>query len=188
MKNVMIKRTPLVGRRGLLGRFARSRSGAAALEFAFVAPIFFTLAFSIIEGAWQFTRIALIENAASTVSRMIYTGQVSSGSISQSDLEKLVCNEVEAVVDCDGDVSIEVTRIAKFTDIPSSNAVCKDKDDSSPSSPGYDWTSGDDIVYVRICVTVDVLTPGLGLGLMLPKTSSDKYQVITSLVFRNEPF
>ena len=188
MKMVLNRKSPLATRRGLLGRFARSRSGAAALEFAFVAPIFFTLAFSILEGAWQFTRIALIENAASTVSRMIYTGQASSGSLSQSDLEKLVCDEVEAVVDCNGDVSIEVTSISSFTDIPATNATCKDKDDSNPSSPGYNWTSGDDIVYVRICVTVDVLTPGLGLGLMLPKTGNDKYQVITSLVFRNEPF
>ncbi|MEL6365330.1 MAG: TadE/TadG family type IV pilus assembly protein [Pseudomonadota bacterium] len=175
-------------RSGPLGRFARNKTGSAALEFAFVAPVFFTLAFSIIEGAWQFTRISLIENAASDIYRMIYTGQVSDGDITQSTLESAFCDKIEAVTDCGGDIAIEVTQINSFTDLPSSSATCKDKDDESSNDAGYNFTSGDEIVYVRFCVTVDILTPGLGLGLMLPKTDNDKYQIITQMVFRNEPF
>jgi len=177
------------GRRAsILGRFARSLSGTAALEFALVAPVFFTLTIATVESAWLFTRIAVVEGGVATVARQIYTGQVTEDEISQGELANLVCDQIDLVTDCTDDVTIEVTRIDSFSDIPAANAVCTDRNDEDKNKPGYNFTSGDEIVFVRVCVAVDILTPGLGVGLMLPKNAYDRHEIISSLVFRNEPF
>ena len=182
-----IRRNRFFSRR-LARRFSRADAGVSTIEFAIAAPVFFAVAFAIIECGWQFTRIAMIENAASTLSRMIYTGQFSDGNTSQDEMEEMVCNQIKAVADCADDVTVEVSVIDTFSDIPTAGATCVDKNDTDPSSPGYDFSSGDEIVFVRICVSVDILTPALPYGLHLPENEHGRFEVISSLVFRNEPF
>ncbi|EFO32306.1 putative TadE family protein [Roseibium sp. TrichSKD4] len=89
---------------------------------------------------------------------------------------------------CQSNLTIELTPVASYTDLPASDAVCHDKD--VPIKPAVDFNpgGGSTIIFMRACMTVSILTPGFGLGLALPKTNSDRHQLISSTTFMNEPF
>jgi len=90
---------PLISRNApapLLGRFRRSRTASAAVEFAFIAPIFFALIFALIETAMVFYAGQVLETAVQDTSRNFYTNKT----ISQSDYETAICNRVKVLMDC----------------------------------------------------------------------------------------
>ena len=180
----------LLGRiRSLFLRASRDEEGATAVEFAFLAPVFFALIFSAIEFGIVLTKVALLENGAAKVSRTIYTGLASSGATTREQIEEVVCDTVSVFApDCEDNIAIELTPVANFQSIPSSEAVCKNSSD--PISPVTQFVPGvaNEIVYLRICLSTQLMTPGLGAGLHLPQTDDGKVQLIAALAFSNEPF
>ena len=54
---------------------ADSRKGSAAIEFAFVAPVFFVLLMGIFEAGIMFFAQAALQNAVTDLGRQIRTGQ-----------------------------------------------------------------------------------------------------------------
>lgn len=59
----------------LLRRFRENRTGASAVEFALIAPIFLVLLFAIIETALMFFASQVLETMTQDAARMILTGQ-----------------------------------------------------------------------------------------------------------------
>ena len=169
-------------------RFKKNSTGAAGVEFALVSPIFFALIFSIFEMGLVFTRIALVEDATRTAAREIYVGAATAGSFTQDDLETLICNQTFGFFPCDDSITVEVTVINNVSDIPDTDATCDESGDEINPAVGYTTTGREDNVFVRVCATVAILTPGLGLGLALDKTEGNNYEIISSFVFKNEPF
>ncbi len=166
------------------------RSGIAAVEFALVAPIFFALIFSIFEAGWVITKIALVENAVEKTARGIYTGAVQNNtSITPDTLIQDICDGIVVISDCSENVTLDVRTIMYLGVQPSDDVVCRDS-----SSPGfnpvtiYDPGASSEITFIRVCVTTELFTPFLGLGLALPKNANDRYEIVTSLAFANEPF
>ena len=80
----------------LLRRFSRSRTASAAVEFAFIAPVFFALLFALIETGMVFFASQVLETAVQDTSRTFYTSKT----ISQSDYETAICNRVKVLMDC----------------------------------------------------------------------------------------
>lgn len=169
-------------------RLSDNSRGAAAVEFALVSPLFFAFIFSLVEAGLLFTRIALVEDAARTASRQIYTGAAQMGGVTQDDLKQVICDNTYGFISCADSITLEVRRITGFDSIPDTAAICDESDDEI--NPVVEYTPGlqTETTFVRVCVTVPVLTPGLGLGLALQKTASNKYAIVTSLAFENEPY
>ncbi len=175
--------------KSLCSRARNDDSGATAVEFGILGPIFFVMIFSAIELGFVLTKVALLESAANEVAKQVYIGAAASGSVTKQDLEEQVCETMELVdSNCDGNLAIELTPIATYSSIPAADAKCVDKGD--PIKPTVDFIpgAGNNIVYMRICLTTNILTPGLGFGLSLPKTDNGKLQIISALAFSNEPF
>ena len=82
--------------RTLLRRFRRSRQASAAVEFAFIAPVFFALLFALIETAMVFFAGQVLETAVQDTSRSFYTDTT----ISKSDYETAMCNRIKVLMDC----------------------------------------------------------------------------------------
>ncbi len=163
--------------------------GATAVEFAMIGPVFFALIFSALDLGLLQTKIALLETAATKVSRSIYTGAASSGTITKEGIKIEVCDSMSFIVsDCINNLSVELTTISDFHSIPTSNAKCIDSDNPIKPAVQYNPGKANDIVYLRLCLTTNVYVPGMGLGLSFPKTDSGKFQIISSLAFSNEPF
>ncbi|MEL7486542.1 MAG: TadE/TadG family type IV pilus assembly protein [Pseudomonadota bacterium] len=63
-------------RKGLsLASMAKDRNGAAAVEFALVAPVFFALMFAILEAGIFFFVDAAVTEANARAARLVRTGQ-----------------------------------------------------------------------------------------------------------------
>ena len=58
--------------RNAVRRFRRDGRGSAAVEFAFIAPVFFVLLFAIIETAIVFFASQVLEGAVQDTGRLIY--------------------------------------------------------------------------------------------------------------------
>lgn len=186
------------GKRSWLGRrvlkaLSRDKRGVTAVEFALLAPLFFAMILSLFETGILLTRIAMVDHAVNVISKRVYTGEVTkgvaAGTISQSDIEDAVCEVTSAVIpNCKSEITVELTEITALSSLPASDAACQDS--TLELTPTVNFSPGDanSVVFMRVCVTVDLMTPGLGLGLKLIKTSSGRFELISSVAFLNEPF
>ena len=165
-------------------------SGVAAVEFALVGPIFLALVFSLFETGLLYTKIALTDNAIADISRTIYVGAAQSDATITSDtLKEDICDSVFIIQDCLNNITIEVTTISDFDSIPTDGEICQDSFDSAPPpATTYSPGASSQISFVRVCLTTKIITPFLGLGLKLTKNANNRFEIISSLAFVNEPF
>ncbi len=172
-------------RKDLFKPFWRSENGATAVEFAMVGPIFFALLFSMLETGWMMAKTAILDEAVAKASRQIYTGQAPT----KAALEAAICNEAFVFSDCINNINVETTVISDFSSPPTTAVECLDSSDST-FTPTVTYSTGADsqIMFMRVCVTTEVMTPGLGVGLALGKTDTGRFQLVSSTAFMNEPF
>jgi len=180
-------------RKGLLRGLLRDKSGVTAVEFALLAPVFFAMLASLFEVGLLLTRMAMVDHAVNVVSKQVYTGEVSkgvaAGTITQSDLEAAVCDVTSTVIpNCQSEITVELTEITSLSSLPSDDAACKDATLELNPSVTFNPGVGNSIVFMRVCLTVDLLTPGIGFGLKLPQTDTGRFELISSAAFLNEPF
>ncbi|MBI1393253.1 MAG: hypothetical protein GC152_10985 [Alphaproteobacteria bacterium] len=175
-----------------VGRFVANRRGAAAVEFAIVAPVFFMLLFSILEAGIYFFISSSVDAANAKASRLIRTGQTQDGAISRDAFFDEVCEVVSHFGDCDARLTVDVERYDNFADLAAdiANPVCRDSDPSAgepdPADRPYQSGGARDIVRVRICYLYDSFNPAIGFN--LKKADGGAHKMISTSVFRNEPF
>ncbi len=170
-------------------KFWKNREGVTAVEFAMIAPVFMSLLFSVFEMGVLMTKITLLDLAAAEASKQVYIGAAANGTVTPEDLEETICETVSLIdSNCAGNLLLEMTPITNFSSLPNSQATCVDK--STKVKPAVTVNPGvsDGIVYMRICLTTEIVVPGLGLGLGLLKTETGKTQIVTDIAFANEPF
>lgn len=168
-----------------LKRWNRRQDGATAVEFAIIAPVFFALIFSMVETGWIMTKASMLDHAVGKSARLIYTGQAPD----QGTLEQLICDEAYVFSNCRENIVVELVTVDDFTSIPDTAATCTDAS-TATIAPVTTYTSGagGEIVFMRVCITTDVMVPGLGLGMQMAQTDSGRFQMVSSMAFMNEPF
>ena len=87
-------------------KLARSRDGAAAIEFAILAIPYFMIIFAIIETFVAFAAEQLVTNAVNTLGRQLRTGQITY-QLGRPDTDmdvlkfrKAFCDEVDIMIQC----------------------------------------------------------------------------------------
>lgn len=173
-------------------RFGKDRSGSTAVEFAIVAPLFLTMMFSTFEVGWFFFANSIVDASVGDASRKIKTGQVqkSFGDAQDKfdDMYDDICDVVKSFGGCTNRLTIEVDTYNTFTELAADTtpATCADAppDDVAalPFNPGDELQ----IVRVRICYLYTTLNPAIGMNLAEPGTN--KRRIISSAIFRNEPY
>jgi hypothetical protein len=91
----------------LVRRFGRSRRASAAVQFAFIAPLFFCLLFAIVEVALIFFAGQTLETATQDSARMILTGQAQNGSYTQAMFKNDLCGRIVALFNCQSGIYID---------------------------------------------------------------------------------
>lgn len=86
----------------MLRRFRRNRRGSAAVEFAFVAPMFFALLFAIIETSLVFFAGQVLETGTQDTARLMLTHQAQDANMTQAQFKADLCNRVASMFNCDG--------------------------------------------------------------------------------------
>jgi Flp pilus assembly protein TadG len=175
---------------GLAPKFVNERKGAAAVEFAIIAPLFFALVFSILEAGYFFFVSSAVDQAAARAARLIRTGQAQdAGSpITREAFFDEICEVVGQFGDCSARLTVDVSRFSSFDELADDLAapVCRDADAAAVDAIPYNPGAERDIVRVRICYLHKTINPALGLDLAEAPDGSRK--LISVTIFRNEPF
>ncbi|MCI5045560.1 MAG: pilus assembly protein [Aquisalinus sp.] len=180
-------------------RFIRRQDGSISVEFAIIGPLFFGLIFSAFESGLMYVKIATVELAMDEVVRQVYTGAVTSSNLNRDQLIDLFCDEIDYLMACDSsNVTLQKITFSGYGSNTIDTAICRNSEDDPDEDdlPDYSLTGSGQIVFLRFCITTDVLVPGLkkltfsgaNFALQLPETADGRYGITASAVFRNEPF
>jgi Flp pilus assembly protein TadG len=164
---------------------SRARSGSAAIEFAFVAPIFFLLLMGTLETGLIYFGNFVLQNAIGDAARQIRTGQVALSGMNQTQFRTLVCNGIAPVLGCDTDLQIDVRTFPNFGSATITNPITAGGGlDPSLNS----WAPGTvcSVVLVRGFYTWKVATPLLTPFLV--NMANDSHLLTAAAAFRNEPY
>lgn len=166
------------------------RRGAAAVEFAIIAPMFIALVLSILEAGYFFFVSSAVEQAGARAARLIRTGQAQSATtpINRAAFFDEICEVVRHFGDCSKRLTVDVTRFTDFDDLAADLAapVCRDADDDAVNALPYNVGAQREIVRVRVCFLYKPINPALGID--LSKSPDGSRKLITVTIFRNEPF
>lgn len=172
-------------KRAKAGLGARARSGSAAIEFAFVAPVFFLLLMGTMETGLIYFGNFVLQNAINDAARQIRTGQVALGNITQAQFRTMVCTGIAPLLGCNTNLQIDVETFDNFGSAGITNPI----NASGGLDPSLNkWSPGTvcSVVLVRAFYTWNVATP-----LMTPflvNISNDSHLLTAAAAFRNEPY
>jgi Flp pilus assembly protein TadG len=97
-------------RRGLW----RDRSGAALVEFAFVAVPLAALIVAVLEVCTTFFAQQLVESATEVVGRRLMTGEAQKANTTATQFRTIACNELPSFMDCSR-LMIDVRSVNSFS-------------------------------------------------------------------------
>ena len=173
--------------------FARTESGAVAVETSLVLFTFVSLLFALIELAMVLLAFTSLETAVQVAGRQLRTGEFQqSGSNSQADFKNLVCANMGWLSSqCAADAFVEVRTFASFSDLAANPPLPPStfKPTTPATTPKTCFAAGNptDIVLVRAYFKWRLFTPLLDHGLEnMPGTGMRLMSSATA--FRNEPY
>jgi len=176
----------LASTRRALARFRRARDGAAALEFALIAPPFFLLIFALVEVTMMGFAQTSLDFAVSETSRRIRIGEVQTDGLTATALRSDMCETMNWILNtsCEGNLYLDVERYESYTDITNSNPISGGA--FNDSNFGFQPGAPSDLIMVRAYYRWGVITPWFENFLA---NVSDGSRILTSsIMFRNEPF
>jgi len=169
--------------------FLCNKAGAAAVEFALIAPILIGLVFSSFELGIAMVKVTTLDHAVAQAAKLIYTGAATNRGITQDDMAGLICDELSLFPKCKDNITIELAPVSSFRDRLDSNVDCRDSTNPPTIAPSITYNAGanDQVLIMRVCLISDLLTPGMKLGLRLSTTDTGRSQIVSTTAFRNEP-
>jgi len=159
-------------------RFLKNKSGAVAIEFAFVAVPFLIVLFAIIETGYVFLTQMVVEGATADASRQVRVGSVQQSADPLAQFRQALCNGLFNLVPC-ADLVLDVRSFANFPDISTLEEV--PADNAVPTT--FDVGTPGNIVLVRVGYQWDWITPFLR-----NQSTPGGKRFIASAIFRVEPF
>ena len=187
----------------------KAERGSAALEFAFVAPVFFALMLGIMEiGVMTFAQFAL-QNAVTQTARLIRTGQAQSVNVATANqclnnnvagnyattadwYRGQICCSVSAILDCSSN-SLFINVSSSSTGFTAGSSFT-----SSLSNVPNAYAPGNacDVVLIRATYAWGIWFPGLAKLLnanapanyLVNMTDGSSHLLSATAAFRNEPF
>lgn len=166
----------------------RDRSGATAVEFAIVAPVFFTVTFATFEVGWFYFVNSQVDAAQLEAARFVRTGQAQEAGFDKDEFFDAVCPKLAVLGDCDTRMTVEVQTFATFAALAAdtSPTVCADAAPSELAAIAYDPGLDNQIVRLRLCFIYNTINPTIGIN--IADTAGTKRKLYGGSIFRNEPF
>lgn len=168
-----------------LGAFGRDSSGNATMEFVVLFPFLLYMIFSIAEAGVLMTRTVMLNRGLDIAIRDLRLGLTPG--VTHDDIKDQICDAAFLLGECDAVVLLELSPLPNAANFPAGGANCVDR--TSDLEPVISFTPGapSEIMFVRACLIVDPLFPGMGLGAMLPTDASGGYAIVVQSAFMNEP-
>jgi Flp pilus assembly protein TadG len=170
-------------------RFAKSDSGATAVEFSLVAFPFFILMGCICEtGIMLFTEYS-IQAGVQEAAREIRTGQAQTAGLNAAGFKSKICEITGIVIDCESDLTVYVRPANTFTSLASVLPTYMNvgaKPDGTPNPTSYDCGGPSQAAGVIATYDWDFTMPFMTfLGNI---NGGEKRRLYGLAIFQNEPF
>ena len=173
-----------LARRPLRG-LGRDCAGAAALEFALMAPLFVALILASLQLALLFLAQQGLESAAQASARMIASGQAQQAGWSAGQFKAAACGGLPPFLSCER-LSVAVSPLAALGDAAGVAPIAVDASGAVAGPLAYDPGGPDGLVMLRMVYLWPITTASLGLA--LGNQSGGNRLLVSTQLFRNEPY
>ncbi|MEQ8594668.1 MAG: pilus assembly protein [Parvibaculum sp.] len=171
------------GKRRNCRGFCRTESGSVAVEFALLAVPFFALLFALIETCIIYFATSNLDSVVANAGRLVRTGQVQHGNMTESDFRNIICDQMTLISDCDAGLRVDVRNFSAFNNVSFPPLI--DEDGNMVGNTVFQPGDAGDIVLVRVFYSWGVLSPSM-IG--LSNLEGGGRVIAASVAFRNEPF
>lgn len=169
-----------------LRRFRSARRGATAVEFALIAPAFFALLIAIFETTLFLFAQQNLQNAAVSAGRLIMTGQVQSGNVTQSQFAADVCPMISALFTC-ANLMINVQSYTNFSSASTGAPTLTYNANGSVSNTwSYNPGAPGQVMVVQLIYQWPII--GGPLGYVLQNLGNGSAEMMGVTAFRVEPY
>jgi len=167
------------------GDFLRANAGAATVEFVMIFPVLIWIVFSTFELGWMTTRQMMLERGVSLTIRDLRLGKIVDPT--HDILKTLVCDRALLLRDCENSIFMELVPMSIDSGLPQTSTQCIDR--TGEIDPVENFSSGEAsaLMFVRICVVVDPLMPGMGIGAGLNLLPGGGFAMVAFSAFKREP-
>lgn len=158
--------------------FRGNESGAAAIEFALIAPVLFFTLLSLVEIGVLGMMTSSLDNAVVDVSRRIRTGS-SDAATSAAGFEDQICDAMGGVVTgCRDRLTVSVQRFSAFSSAGAAAAA-------APAGE-FDKGGANDIILVKADYRWPLMTPFVATA--YDRNAPLEVTIASRAAFKNEPF
>lgn len=185
--------TSLTALNKTLRRFRRNRHGSAAVEFAFIAPIFFALLFAIIETALMFFAAQVLETGTQDAARLMLTNQAQGANMTQAQFQQNLCNRIKSLFTCDdnpaGPLVVTVRAYPANSLIPAADLAPPINGGNFVNTSVYQMPKSGETVMIRAFYQWPLYVTQLGYNIanIGANTSNAKRLLAATTAFRVEP-
>ena len=168
-----------------LVQILHDESGNATIEFIVVFPFVMWFFMTIFETGLIATRMVLFERGLDIATRDLRLGN--DPNPTHESLKQKVCESSAILTNCQRDMILEVVELDLNSAYPRNQANCIDRTEEIEPTITFNPGGRNRIMFVRACMVVDPIFPGLGITLGLQKDSTGGMQMVTYTAFMNEP-
>ena len=169
-----------------LRRYKDEDEGSATVEFVLVFSFLIVFVFAFFELGWLMSRQMMLDRGIDIAMRDVRLGRPNAAL--HDTLRDKICEHSKILKNCRNDLVVELVRMDISSSYPRNEPNCRDRTDYG-INPVISYTPGgrEEIMFVRACMIIDPIFPGMGIGLQLPKDTSGGFQMVSYSAFMNEP-
>lgn len=168
-----------------LTTFWNDTDGNASMEFVVLSLVIFYFVFSLVEAGVLMTRTVMLERGVNIAVRDLRLGITANPD--HDTIKAEICKAAYLLKNCESSLLLELTPLDISGNFPTGQANCVDRTEEVTPVINFDPGGRSEIMFVRACLVVDPLFPGMGLGAKLPKDKSGGYAIVVQSAFVNEP-
>ena len=162
--------------------FLKNTSGAIAMEFALIAPMFFLLLMAILEVSIMTFSSAGFDDAGRAASRLLKTGVAQKSGNAETMFRDGVCDALPTTIDCNA-VDIDVRT---FEDFGSTTTLVVLDDAGNPDDLVFAPGDSTTVNMVRLTYRWEFFTPMIGN--ILSDNGTNSVLLMTVSIFQTEPY
>ncbi|MGO7211947.1 TadE/TadG family type IV pilus assembly protein [Rhizobium ruizarguesonis] len=185
---------------------ARSRDGAAAIEFALLAIPYFLVIFAILETFVAFAAEELVSNGVDTMSRRMRTGQITynlgrTTDMNRAQFRQAFCDEISILLRCSASevatpskLYLDVQTFSTFSAIPttipklSTDKYADINTAAFKYAPGGAGTINMVRAYYRWEIITDLVRPYITTIRPADGSMPSQYLIVATAAFQNEQY
>jgi hypothetical protein len=164
----------------------KREDGTATMEFVLVIPLIMTIFMASFESGLLMTRSIMLEQSVDMTMRELRLGHFSQ--ITNRLLKREICSRTVIFPDCVNNIKIEMDRVSTATwNLPIEPPHCINRAATAEPVVEFGSPGENDLMMVRVCVTMEAMFPTTGIALQLPLDSQGGYGLVARTAFVAEP-